>query len=62
MFKELNEAKTKKEKYELVWHDWQNCVLAAARDKFGTYPVNSWKTFLQNYGIDEKYIEEGPPD
>lgn len=62
VFKKLDEAKTKEEKFQVVWHDWHNCVLDATRDKMGTYPLNSWQSFLQDFGIEEKYTEEGPPD
>jgi len=56
-FKELNDAKSKEEKYNVVAHDWLSCVLNAARHKKETYPLNSWKAFAQNFAIQEKYVE-----
>lgn len=57
VFKELNAAKSKEEKYNVVAHDWLSCVLNAARYKKGTYPLNSWKAFAQDFTIQEKYVE-----
>jgi hypothetical protein len=60
-FKELGEAKTKAEKYLVVYQTWQNCLNTASR-KNETHPLSSWKSFLKNLGIQEKYTEQFPDD
>jgi len=60
--KKIETTTSHDEKYQLVWHDWHNCVLTATRTPNEIYPLNAWNSFLKAFGIQEKYYEDGPPD
>jgi len=61
-FEKINAATSNEEKYQVVWHDWQNCVLSATHTSNEIYPLKSWNSFLQAFAIKENYHEDGPPD
>jgi hypothetical protein len=58
----INAATSNEEKYQVVWRDWQNCVLSATHTSNEIYPLKSWNSFLQAFAIKENYHEDGPPD
>jgi hypothetical protein len=60
-FKKLVEtASSKEQKYQIVRFDWASCMVGVASRRLGNYPTESWKAFLQTYGIKEHYMEKGP--
>lgn len=61
-FQKLDAATSNEEKYQLVSHDWHNCVLSATHPSNEIYPLNSWNSFLKSSAIQEKYFEAAPPD
>jgi hypothetical protein len=44
--------------WELVWHDWDNCVLKAERKQIGPYPQKAWESFISAHGIREHVFQE----
>jgi hypothetical protein len=60
VFKKLETASSKEDKYRIVRFDWANCMVGAANRRVGNYPTGSWKAFLQAYRIQEHYTEKGP--
>jgi hypothetical protein len=60
VFKKLETTSSKEEKYRIVRFDWASCMVGAASRRLGSYPTESWKSFLQTYGIKEHYMEKGP--
>jgi len=63
IFRKLETANSKEEKYSTVRFDWANCI-GAGNHKLGLYPypISSWNAFLQAYGITEHFEMKGPPD
>lgn len=63
IFRKLETANSKEEKYSTVRFDWANCI-GAGNHKLGLYPypISSWNAFLQAYAITEHFQMKGPPD
>lgn len=62
IFRKLETANSKEEKYSTVRFDWANCMVKAIHRKLGPYPIGSWNAFLQAYAITEHFEMKGPPD
>jgi len=60
IFRRLESAASRDEKYSLVSFGWYNCVLDGTRSQFGRYPMEAWLEFLKDFGIDEQYTEDFP--
>jgi hypothetical protein len=60
IFRQLDSAASRDEKYFLVSFGWYNCVLDGTRSQFGRYPMEAWREFLTDFGIDEQYTEDFP--
>ena len=61
IFRKLETANSKEEKYSAVRFDWANCIESGNR-KLGLYPISSWNAFIKTYGITEHLEMRGPPD
>lgn len=59
ILKEIEEAKSTKNKYDLTKHKFHNCLNKAFRSTSQEYPVNAWTDFISSYHIQEVIIEEG---
>ena len=62
IFRKLETANSKEEKYSTVRFDWANCMVKAINRKLGPYPISSWNAFLKAYDITEHFEMKGPPD
>ena len=46
-------------RYRLVEYGWQGCMHERFEATVGLYPIENWRRFLRNNGIDEEIIEPG---
>jgi len=60
IFRKLESAPSKDEKYSLASFDWHNCVIDGTRSQFGKYPMEAWHEFLKDFEIVEEYTENSP--
>jgi hypothetical protein len=60
IFRKLEGANSKEEKYGIVKVEWANCMITSGNHKLGLYPVSSWNAFLKAYDITEHFEMKGP--
>ncbi len=49
----IEEAKNRVEAYRLARTDWHNCVNEVYNKRYGKYPKEVWKAFLDKHGLTE---------
>lgn len=62
VFSALNQATSYSEKYRIAGYDWHNCINKAfvELDSQRPYPEGAWKSFLNKYGIRERFVFDEP--
>jgi hypothetical protein len=60
IFRKLEGANSKEEKYGIMRIDWANCMITSGSHKLGLYPISSWNAFLKTYDITEHFEMKGP--
>jgi len=44
-------------RHGLAGHTWHNCMNAEFRERLGEYPLQSWRRFLNAFGVREEIVE-----
>jgi hypothetical protein len=58
LVKKIADANDPSEKHKLAQYDWDKCIVKHTNERLGPYPEQTWKKFLEAYGLKETVWED----